>query len=459
MSQLPEKLGKYEVKAVLGQGAMGIVYQAYDPDIERMVAIKVLHAHHCQGKSGKDLTARFRREAQAAARCLHPNIVTVFELGHHGEQNFIVMEFVQGEELKYFLSSDHAFTHDEALLIAVEVLKALAAAHDQGVVHRDIKPANIILLDNGSVKVADFGVARLDQSDLTLAGNMVGTPNYMSPEGLRGETVDQQADIYSAGMVLLEMLTGARLLPKELYSTPIEVFIDKVFQTERGQEVPPELRAIIRKALSENREGRFSTAKEFTQALEAMRQGREYTTVTTDRLAETVVSQKAIRTVQPANTQVEISDQTLHELEKGLASYVGPIAGVLVKKSSTSVSSSEELLQSLAAHISDIQERDSFLAKAHATLTHESSAVKGAREQTTLTSPTTMGTNQFAADFDPDKAAELSATLAFYVGPMASHLLKRCLKKSTSYQDLCTRLAASIPSEGERQEFLGKTQC
>jgi len=458
MSQLPQKLGKYAVKAVLGQGAMGVVYQAFDPDIERTVAIKVLHEHHCQGKSGKDLSERFRREAQAAARCSHSNIVTVYELGCHGEQNFIVMEYVQGEELKYFLSSDHQLSHDESLLIAIEVLKALAAAHSHGVVHRDIKPANIILLDNGGVKVADFGVARLDQSDLTLAGNMVGTPNYMSLEGLRGEVVDQQAEVYSTGMVLLEMLTGARLLPKELYSTPIEVFIDKVFLSERGADVPLQLQKVIRKALNENRLERYATAKEFVHALENVQKEFEYESGTAERLAETVVSQKAIRTTQPTDTAIEFSQQTLHDLEQGLASYVGPIAGVLIRKSSTGVSSSEELLQSLAAHISDIQERDAFLRKAHSTLSQDSTGVNNFATNSAVSRTSVSSPTSFATDFDQSQAAELIETLAFYVGPMASHLLKRCLKKSTSYSDLCSRLAASIPSEGERQEFLSKTQ-
>jgi len=465
MSQLPEQLGKYKVKTVLGQGAMGVVYQAFDPDIERSVAIKVLHEYHCKGKSGKDLTERFRREAQAAARCLHPNIVTVFELGRHKEQDFIVMEFVQGEELKYFLSGAHQFAHDEALLVAIEVLKALEAAHAQGVVHRDIKPANIILLDNGGVKVADFGVARLDQSDLTLAGNMVGTPNYMSPEGLRGEVVDKQADVYSTGMVLLEMLTGARLTPKDLYSTSLKQFIDEVYLSTRGSILSDELKTVIRNALSEDKADRFPSARAFHRALEGVRQGGVTDLDTTDRLAETVVSQKAIRTEQPQpviDTSVEFSEQTLHEIEEGLASYVGPIAGILIKKTSSSVSSEEELLQALATHISSIQDRDDFLQKAHSTITRAATGMKtqSATRSALTQSPTSteIGGNDFSTHFNQADRDKLIALMAFYVGPMASHLLKRCLKKSASYSDLCLRLAASIPNEAERQDFLSKTQ-
>jgi serine/threonine-protein kinase len=465
MSKLPDQLGKYKVKSVLGQGAMGVVYQAFDPDIERTVAIKVLHEHHCKGRSGKDLTERFRREAQAAARCLHPNIVTVFELGRHGEQDFIVMEFVQGEELKYFLSGAHQFALDEALLVATEILKALEAAHAHGVIHRDIKPANIILLDNGGVKVADFGVARLDQSDLTLAGNMVGTPNYMSPEGLRGEVVDQQADVYSAGMVLMEMLTGARLTPKDLYSTPIDRFIDNVYLTERGAVLSPELQQVIRTALSEDRAVRYPTVRDFHRALEVARQGGSLALDTTDRLAETVVGQKAVRTTDSANTRVEFSDQTLHELEVGLATYVGPIAGILVKKTSNGAATSEELLQALSIHIGDAKERDEFLRKAHTTISHDATGMRSSAGSSTSSGDSSFvqkasnaSVSGFAESFSSAESEKLTELLAFYVGPMATHLLRRSLKKSASYSDLCLKLASSIPSDSERQDFLSKTQ-
>ena len=192
---LPQRIGKYHVKSLLGQGAMGIVYLAHDPDIDRSVAIKVLHPQYDDPAEGRAMQDRFRREAQAAARCLHSNIVAVFDLGVDAGRNYIVMEYVRGEALRYFLKNDYRFSLGESLHIIAQVLEGLAVAHRFGVVHRDIKPANIILLDSGAVKVADFGVARVAGSDLTLDGNMIGTPSYMSPEGLRGQTVDQRADL------------------------------------------------------------------------------------------------------------------------------------------------------------------------------------------------------------------------------------------------------------------------
>jgi len=457
MSEIPEKLGKYQIKSVIGQGAMGVVYQAFDPDIERNVAIKVLHAHHCAGEHGKDLGERFRREAQAAARCIHPNIVAIFELGRYRDQEYIVMEYVQGEELKYFLASGHRFSQDEALFVVMEVLKALAVAHAQGVVHRDIKPANIILLDSGGVKVTDFGVARLDQSDLTLAGNMVGTPNYMCPEGLRGEVVDQRADIYSTGMVLLEMLTGARITPKELYSVPIHRFIDGVFGTDRGRLIGSRLQSIVRQALSEDKTERFSSAQTFLHSLQALASDSAVVPDTIARIAQTVVNQKPLRESVPPTTGPLVSVNTLHELEHDLTSHVGPIAGILVQKSFSGVSSPDELVQSLATHISDIREREVFLTKARMVLSQDSTVLNNSSTRLVESAGSGTAATNFSSTLDQAASDKLAALLAFYVGPLAPHLLKKCLAKSNSYEELCRRLASSIPTEAERVDFLSKT--
>ncbi len=210
MQGAPPRLGKYEVRALLGQGAMGQVYLCHDPVIDRQVAVKILHPHILTDRNAEEIRARFRREARAAARCQHPNIVTVHDVGEHDGRDFIVMEYVQGEELRFFLDRGEQLGDAERLYIVKEVLEALEFAHARGVVHRDIKPANIILMDDGGVKVADFGVAHIDRSDLTQAGSIMGTPTYMAPEGLRGEPVGPAGDLYSVGMVLFELVTGRR---------------------------------------------------------------------------------------------------------------------------------------------------------------------------------------------------------------------------------------------------------
>ena len=203
-------IGKYRIEETLGQGAMGIVYRAFDEDIARQVALKVLHPHLLEGDAGDELLLRFKQEAQAAARCMHSKIVAIFDYGIHDNSPFIVMEYVEGTDLKSLLRGVSVLGYRQAADIAIEVLNALQYAHGQGVVHRDIKPANIMILESGHVKVADFGVARLDISDLTQTGFMVGTPSYLAPEGLRGEQVDHRCDLYAMGVVLYEMITGKR---------------------------------------------------------------------------------------------------------------------------------------------------------------------------------------------------------------------------------------------------------
>jgi serine/threonine protein kinase len=206
-----QNLGRYRLVRVLGRGAMGVVYEALDERLGRTVAIKtVLRSHLDNESTAQDYAARFVREAQAAARLSHPNIVTVYDFGEHDDLSYIVMEFVSGRELADLFRSGHRFTLLQALQIMAELLDALAYAHAQGVVHRDVKPANVLVDQAGHVKLADFGVARVSSGthDRTMPGTMVGTPNYMSPEQILGQPVGSRTDIFAAGVVLYQFLTG-----------------------------------------------------------------------------------------------------------------------------------------------------------------------------------------------------------------------------------------------------------
>jgi len=212
---IPAKLGKYDILRELGQGAMGIVYEGRDPVIDRRVAIKTLKREQLERSEADEVIARFKREAQAAGRLNHPNVVAIYEYGEmSGEEAdgtaFIAMEFVQGRELKDAFDSDERIALPLVGRIMGQLLDALEHAHRNGVVHRDIKPANIILLADGTVKVADFGVARIESSNLTQAGTVMGTPSYMSPEQFMGQTVDGRSDLFSAGVVLYQLLTGEK---------------------------------------------------------------------------------------------------------------------------------------------------------------------------------------------------------------------------------------------------------
>ncbi len=212
----PDRLGKYEVRGTLGKGAMGTVYDGWDPIISRKVAIKTVRLPDAADIDAQEELARFKREAQAAGRLTHPNIVGVFDYGETDELAFIVMEFVDGRDAEGASS-----TRSERMPVAVigrvmaDLLAGLQYSHDRGVIHRDIKPANIMIVGgdghgSGQAKIADFGIARIESSNMTQAGTIMGTPAYMSPEQFMGQTVDARTDIYSSGVLLFQLLTGER---------------------------------------------------------------------------------------------------------------------------------------------------------------------------------------------------------------------------------------------------------
>jgi serine/threonine-protein kinase len=209
-----ERFGRYEILSELGRGAMGVVYKAHDPKINRTVAVKTISLAGQPPEDELDFRERFRREAEAAGRVSHPGIVTIFDVGEEPETRapYIVMEFVNGESLDKLLlrNDDRKLPVETALRLALELGEALDCAHRQGVVHRDLKPANILVTEDGHAKIADFGVAKLNLSNQTLGGRTLGTPAYMSPEQLNGEAVDGRSDLFSLGVILYTVLTGHR---------------------------------------------------------------------------------------------------------------------------------------------------------------------------------------------------------------------------------------------------------
>jgi serine/threonine protein kinase len=213
MTDRPEHIGRYRIERVLGRGAMGVVYRAHDPEIDRPVAIKLVRSDLLDGEERETYLVRFRREAQVAGRCAHPNIVAIYDYAIHEGHPFLVMEYVEGESLAQALLRGASFTSGKACDLVLQVLEALTCAHGLGIVHRDVKPANILLVDKGRVKVTDFGVARIDNAMLTQGEFIIGTPSYMAPEQFNGEKVDQRSDLFSTGIVLFELLTGEKLFP------------------------------------------------------------------------------------------------------------------------------------------------------------------------------------------------------------------------------------------------------
>lgn len=272
------KLGKYEVRRELGQGAMGVVVEGYDPLIGRRVALKTVRREQLDRSEVEEILARFRREAQAAGRLNHPNIVQIYEYGEEpgpdGGTAFIAMEFIEGRELKDFFDANERFPIAEAVRIMAQLLDALDYSHRNGVVHRDVKPANIILLKDGTVKVADFGIARVESSTLTQAGSVLGTPSYMSPEQFMGQTVDGRSDLFSAGVILYQFLTGEKPFTGALTTIMHKVLKeDPAAPSELNVQVPRPFDALVRKALAKRPDERFQSGREFAAALQAAAAG------------------------------------------------------------------------------------------------------------------------------------------------------------------------------------------
>lgn len=274
--EIPQQIGKYQVRRELGRGAMGIVYEAFDTAIEREVAIKVLNAEPVAGTSTDELRSRFRREAQAAGRLSHPHIVAIYDYGDGFVHNdgkagspYIVMEMVRGRTLKDLLDRGVRPPLADVVRWMGQLLGALHHAHERGVVHRDIKPANVMLLDSGELKVADFGIARLDASDLTSTGAMLGTVSYMSPEQLLGQPVDRRTDIYACGVLLYLLLTG---------ELPFLGTTASVMQRVLNQDALPPSKLnrtltsawdpVLLRALAKQPAARHATAADFARAVE-----------------------------------------------------------------------------------------------------------------------------------------------------------------------------------------------
>ncbi len=277
----PLTIGQYRIDGVLGSGGMGVVYLAYDTKLQCTVALKAISPHYVHDPTRRD---RLRREARTAAALRHiPGIATVFALEEFGDEVFIATEYVPGETLREEINRGPA-TQVRAIETAVSIATALAAAHDRGVVHRDLKPENVMRTQDGGIKILDFGLAlmpadAMDGARLTVTDRVIGTPAYMAPEQIRGETCDGRTDLFSFGILMFELTTGIHPFPghdaastiAKILETDPELPVPPPRQTDRGPEV--ELSAIIRRCLAKAPAARFSSAHEVLAALEFVRNG------------------------------------------------------------------------------------------------------------------------------------------------------------------------------------------
>src|SRR3954469_1384143 len=274
-------LGRYNIERTLGKGAMGVVYEGVDPRLGRRVAIKTILKSHLDEETARDYSMRFVREAQAVARLNHPNIVQVYDFGEESDIAYLVMEFIKGKELKNFFDANERFDLKEAVRIMCELSDALDFAQSAGIIHRDIKPANVMIDGQARTKLTDFGVARVQDSDKTSvertqAGTMVGTPAYMSPEQITGGNLDKRTDVFSAGIILYQFLTGE----KPFTGSGAWTIAKKIIQEEPplpsslNNAITPLFDAVVNKALSKNPETRYQSARDLGIALKRALEGK-----------------------------------------------------------------------------------------------------------------------------------------------------------------------------------------
>lgn len=277
--------GRYELEQKIGEGGMAAVYRGRDRRLNRRVAIKILHSHYA---SDHDFLKRFQHEAQAAARLSHPNVVNVYDVGQDGDKHYIVMEYVEGTNLKTLINREAPLPIDKAVSIAMAVARGLEAAHRFGLIHRDIKPQNIMVEPDGHVRITDFGIAKSKFSTaLTETGITFGTADYISPEQARGQTATPQSDIYSLGVTLFEMLTGRLPFTGE---NAVAVALQQASAAppslrQFNPHVPPQLEVLVLRALAKDPRQRPASAYEFAQLLNNYRSVAAQETVLTPNVA------------------------------------------------------------------------------------------------------------------------------------------------------------------------------
>jgi eukaryotic-like serine/threonine-protein kinase len=266
-----KRFGRYEVVAELGRGAMGVVYKAKDPQIDRLVAVKTVSLWGQEPDEEKEFRLRFLNEAQAAGRLHHSGIVGVFDVGENPDNldPYIVLEYVAGESLNRILSREKKLPLPTALQLAVEIAEALDYAHAQGVIHRDIKPANILITQDGRAKIADFGIAKLNLAHFTLPGRVLGTPAYMAPEQLSGEGTDGRSDLFSLGVILYAMVTGHSPFQGNSATTVCFKVANRepISASALDMTLPPQLDRVIARAMAKDPAGRYQRGSELAEDL------------------------------------------------------------------------------------------------------------------------------------------------------------------------------------------------
>lgn len=496
MANHPERLGKYRVTGVLGQGAMGIVYKGHDPDIRRDVALKTMRSSlGGEAEPGVSPADRFRNEARAAGRLHHPGIVGVYDFGHDAGVDFIAMEYVRGHTLSRYLvqvsTSQMAIDDDDVLSIAGQLLEALHHAHEQGVWHRDIKPSNLILTPEGKLKISDFGIARIESAELTQVASLIGTPMYMAPEQFKGHAIDRRVDLYAAGVVLYQLLVGH----PPFTGAPEALMYKAVHDPHLPPSQAPGMAhlapydAIIDRALAKLPAQRFDHALQFRDAL-ALAVGRMHKAAVSEATMTVLLPRTPEADHAAVSAPVPHFDAaSLAQAEHSLARHLGPLAQVLVKRAARECQDLPALYARLAEQVTDPAARQAFVQQmaqqrtdtgtgaaraagaapgqheitpkpvashtggpAGASLAERAPAApSGTRAAAQV--PATSGSGR-AAPLSPALLDAAQHLLALQLGPIAKVLVRKAAEAQPQREGFIQRLTASLDDPVARQRLL-----
>ena len=464
------RFGDYEILEELGAGGMGKVYRARDLTLERLVALKTLAQ---QFSSDTSYVQRFLKEARAAARLNHPNIVQIYDFGCVDSVYYLAMEFVDGHSLGTYLKRGH-FSETESIQIIRHACRALSVAHADGIVHRDIKPDNLMLTSRGDVKLVDLGIAkRIDEDQsLTQTGQAIGTPHYISPEQIRGQKdVDPRADVYSLGATLYHLVTGHT--PYSGASGPIVMSMHLVEPLPDPRRFEAGLSegicGVIRRMMAKDRDARYGDVYALDLDLYRLQCGEM---PQPDEQQGMAIEPQGGMTGSPGYVPAaggEFDSGVLSRIEESLASAVGPMAKVLVRRTARTAPTLEALCGTLTEQIAETAARDKFLSKCLLAARTPTGASRPGR--TTPVPPSeaptelrSVGGSVAPASLTPGssgrtlviseedlRAAETE--LAKQIGPLARVVVKRAAKSARTLADLVTKLELDIPTAESRRAF------
>jgi serine/threonine-protein kinase len=477
---MPSRVGAYLIRGVIGSGAMGVVYLAHDPAIDRLVAIKTIHRRLLEsGDDEPGVAARFRVEAQAAGRLTHRNIVSVYQFGEDDDCAYIVMEYVAGRNLRDYIQQPRKLEVSHVLCLMAQLLDGLHYAHERGIVHRDIKPANLLVAEDGRLKITDFGIARTESSNLTRANSVIGSPGYIAPEQYTNREVDRRADVFSAGVLLYQMLSGSTpfsgtdeaimykivyephkplsALTQEAALARFDAVLDRALAKDPAQryssamamraallelatEPLPEVlpREIVLPPRVEGAEAKPATAKPRDASGPARPHSQPAASqpATSQPASAPTPPAKSLPGTSPPSTPVPTGwdSEALAEVERELAVHVGPVARVLVRRAARGLTSLPAVRLAVASSIADFEARERFLAKAGAPRIDTAASAAGSGSRTTRLNGDVAGGVPMR-DGDVDRAA---AALLASLGPIARVVAKRCAANAQTREQFVT---------------------